>query len=146
MDECPTRSSARHHGRGFDIPFLRARAERHGLYWPELQHWDLLPDARRWRRTYRAPENCRLQTVLAHFALDREDETTGEDMVAAYRRWLSRHCVESRQLVLDHNADDVRLLPELAHVLSDDTRLRGAAMGMRGRRGGDPTVTLVWGN
>ena len=60
-----------YHGLGFDIPFLQARVERHGSYWPERQHWDLLPDARRWRRTHRAPENCRLQTVHEHFALDR---------------------------------------------------------------------------
>lgn len=134
-----------YHGLGFDIPFLQARAERHGSDWPELQHWDLLPNARRWRRTYRAPENCRLQTVLEHFALDREDDTTGADMVAAYQRWLSKHCVESRQIVLEHNADDVRLLPELAHVLSERQRARGQAPGGRVRRGRSQ-VQLVLGN
>ena len=107
-----------YNGGTFDLPFLRHRARMLGVRWPWVEQLDLLRAARRWRRSHGRLPNCCLGTVLAHFGVQRVDETSGVDMVNAYRRWLRTGNPAHRSLILDHNADDVLLLPDLVpHLL-----------------------------
>lgn len=103
-----------YNGISFDLPFLRERARKHRMTLPWLEACDLLPLARGWRRRYGAPASCTLQSVLAHFRIHREDRSRGGDVVEAYERWLDDGDETARDLILDHNAEDVLLLPELA--------------------------------
>lgn len=111
-----------YNGQGFDLPFLEQRAALYQLRWPRLRHWDLLPEARRWRRLDGSLPDCRLQTVLAHFGFERHDHASGYEMVLAYHDWLHEQCEDSRALVLDHNADDILHLPDLADALTNPWR------------------------
>lgn len=104
-------------GHSFDLPFLRARAREHGLRLPWIDGWDLLREAWQWQRESGAAGSCRLRALMSRFGIKRTDRTTGDDMVAAYWRWLENGDRSARRLILAHNADDVMLLPELAACL-----------------------------
>jgi hypothetical protein len=105
-------------GHSFDLPFIRERARLHGLRLPWIEGWDLLGESRQWRRANDVAGNCRLQTMLAQFGIARWDQSGGLDVVDAYWRWVETGDPKARQLILDHNAEDVLLLPELAASLT----------------------------
>lgn len=124
-----------YNGIGFDLPFLRRRARLLGLRWPWIETYDLLWMARSWKQTHGRLQNCCLRTVMAHFGVDRDDHTSGGEMVVAYSRWLGTRDPAARQVILDHNADDVALLPEVFVHLSrpPERRQRPARSASRAR-------------
>jgi len=101
-------------GGRFDLPFLRERSARCGVHMPPMRHRDLLEEALAWDVRRRIVPNYRLQTLMQHFGLGRQDQRSGRDMVVIYERWLERRQSEDRQSLLDHNADDLLKLPELS--------------------------------
>lgn len=107
-----------YNGKSFDVPFLQARAERHGIRWPAIPHLDLLQITRSLQLVHGRFPNCRLQTVMSHFGLVREDRTSGLEMVRAYARWLRNRDVRERDEILAHNRDDLLYLPELLQHLT----------------------------
>lgn len=107
-----------YNGHSFDLRFLRIRGSTLGVRWPSLEHLDLLHVAREWQRNYGLVPDCRLQTVMAHFRLGRTDHTGGDEMVKAYRRWLKTRDQVHRDLILEHNAQDLLLLPDLVPHLT----------------------------
>lgn len=123
-----------YNGQSFDLPFLRGRAALLGLPWPEPDHLDLLYLARSWRRSYGLLPDARLQTVMAFFDLGRTDRTSGYEMVVAYRRWLRSGEPRHRELILEHNAQDLLLLPDLVPCLSRPPRGGAAGSSTRARR------------
>lgn len=102
-----------YNGYRFDVPFLIYRGRSYGLHLPNLLHRDLLVAVQRWDRQRRVLPDHRLQSVMQHFQLARQDHSGGYAMVAAYASWLERQRDEDRQFILDHNADDLLLMPEL---------------------------------
>jgi uncharacterized protein YprB with RNaseH-like and TPR domain len=107
-----------YNGATFDLPFLRRRAQLLDLPWPHLETFDLLKVARQWRSQHGVLPDCRLQTVMSVFELGREDSTSGLAMVEAYYRWVAKGDPADRDLILDHNADDLLLLPDVFSRLS----------------------------
>lgn len=107
-----------YNGATFDLPFLRRRAALYKIDWPWVETYDLLTVARAWRSQFGQLPNCKLQTVMAHFALGRVDQTSGYEMVEAYHRWVKHGEVADRDLILEHNADDLLLLPDLVPCLT----------------------------
>lgn len=62
---------------------------------------------------------------MSHFRVGRTDATTGQEMVEAYERWLDTGEVDERDLILEHNAQDVLLLPDIVpHLLRSPGRSR----------------------
>jgi uncharacterized protein YprB with RNaseH-like and TPR domain len=118
--------SVTYNGRGFDLPFLRRRAWAHEIRWPWIETLDLLPVARRWRRLHGCLPNCQLHTVMHHFGLRRTDDTSGAEMVNAYERWLETGDTDERDIILEHNADDVLLLPDVVPYLAAPLRMASA--------------------
>ncbi|HYF92097.1 MAG TPA: ribonuclease H-like domain-containing protein [Symbiobacteriaceae bacterium] len=113
-----------YNGTTFDLPFLRTRARLAGVPWPRLQTYDLLQVARAWRQAYGQLRDCRLQTVMAHFQVGRQDETSGREMVEAYYKWLRTGIASYRDLILEHNAEDLLLLPDLVPCLTHPPQVR----------------------
>lgn len=104
-------------GRRFDVPYLLRRSEACSVQMPRLFHRDLCDDVHALDPSRRLISDHRLQTLMRHFGLSRQDEHSGRDMVFAYRRWLQRHLPEDRESIMDHNADDLLHLPELTDLL-----------------------------
>jgi uncharacterized protein YprB with RNaseH-like and TPR domain len=111
-------------GRSFDLPLLRRRLVRHGIYAPtedplRAPHVDLLPVARRlWRD--RGPD-CRLGTLeLMHLRLDRQGDVSGAEVVELLWRWLEAPGAEAAEdlaRVQRHNRTDVLGMAALAHTM-----------------------------
>ncbi|MEW6723613.1 MAG: ribonuclease H-like domain-containing protein [Bacillota bacterium] len=116
-----------YNGHFFDLRFLRVRTSTLGVGWPNLEHLDLLHVAREWQRNHNLLPDCRLQTVMAFFRLGRTDHTSGHEMVQAYQRWLKTRDPVHRDLILEHNAQDLMLLPDLMiHLLQAQVQGRRA--------------------
>ena len=111
-------------GSSFDLPLLRRRMVRFGIYRPtedplRAPHVDLLPPARRlWRD--RGPD-CRLGTLeLRHLQLDREGDVSGAEVVELLWRWLEAPdaaAAEDLARVQRHNRIDVLSLAALAQAM-----------------------------
>lgn len=116
-------------GASFDVPVLRRRMVRHGLYPPtetplRAPHVDLLPPSRRlWRD--RGPD-CRLGTLeQRHLALHRDGDVGGYEVVELLWRWLeepSEASADDLARVERHNRIDVLSLATLAQTLCDRLR------------------------
>ncbi|MCX4241065.1 ribonuclease H-like domain-containing protein [Paraliomyxa miuraensis] len=111
-------------GGSFDLPLLRRRLVRHGIYPPtedplRAPHVDLLPPARRlWRD--RGPD-CRLGTLeLRHLRLPREGDVSGAEVVELLWRWLEApdpDAAADLARVERHNRIDVLSLAALAEAM-----------------------------
>lgn len=113
-----------YNGIAFDLPFLRERARNHGLVFPWVEAWDLLPLARSWRREHGTPRSCSLQSVVRHFRIGRKEHTNGADAVEAYYRWLEEGDEDALDELLMHNAEDVLSLSRVAERLTNTGRRR----------------------
>jgi uncharacterized protein YprB with RNaseH-like and TPR domain len=113
-------------GSSFDLPLLRRRMVRYGLYAPtedplRAPHVDLLPAARRlWRD--RGPD-CRLGTLeLRHLRLEREGDVSGAAVVELLWRWLEAPdaaAADDLAKVQRHNRIDVLSLAALAQTMHE---------------------------
>ena len=109
-------------GKSFDMPVLRDRLGLHGLTAPaEPPHVDLLhPARRRWRSTL---PDCRLQTLeWMVCGRRRSGDIPGEEIPAAYHRFVRTGDPSDIMSVLHHNALDLLTLADIAAalVLPDD--------------------------
>jgi uncharacterized protein YprB with RNaseH-like and TPR domain len=122
----PRQAFVTFNGASFDLPLLRRRLVRHGIYGPtddplRAPHIDLLPTARRlWRD--RGPD-CRLGTLeLRHLALAREGDVSGAEVVELLWRWLEAPdpaAAEDLVKVQRHNRIDVLTLAALAQTMHE---------------------------
>ena len=115
-------------GKSFDVPFLRKRAERHGLPFNErLPHLDMLHVGRRaWGH---ALPNCRLQTLeRAICGRGRDDDIPSSEIPAAYRVFTRTGDGSDMRRILEHNALDLMTLADLM------VRLPEGAVGRRTAR------------
>jgi len=113
-------------GSSFDLPLLRRRMVRHGIYAPtedplRAPHVDLLPTARRlWRD--RGPD-CRLGTLeLRQLRLDRQDDVSGAEVVELLWRWLEAPdpaAADDLAKVQRHNRIDVLSMAALAWTMHE---------------------------
>lgn len=102
-----------YNGKSFDVPFLKARYERHGMRCPRIPpHVDLLAEARiRYRGTFR---DCKLQTLERQLCgRTRIGDVPGAQIPGVYRK-----CVESGDAaplasILLHNRLDLATTAEL---------------------------------
>lgn len=122
-------------GSSFDLPLLRRRMVRHGIYAPtddplRAPHVDLLPLARRlWRD--RGPD-CRLGTLeLRYLQLDRVGDVSGAEVVELLWRWLETNDADTAEdlaRVQRHNLIDVLSMAALAYVMHERLREPGDAV------------------
>lgn len=115
-----------YNGTYFDLPFLSMRAWRYGLVWPHLPHVDLYLKVKAQVLGEKALDlpDLRLATVLTRLGIANLDKTTGADMVATYRRWLTHGDPADRMRLLAHNAGDLVHLPDLVRFLTDSSRIK----------------------
>lgn len=114
-------------GRAFDWPFIKRRAQHHGIKVGAPRfHFDLLQHARRvWRS--RVP-NCRLQTLETYLCgRERRDDVPSADVPREYERFVAEWRETGRGAdvlapVLHHNALDVLTMAELLCLACDGGR------------------------
>lgn len=120
-----------YNGTGFDLPFLEKKAVRHCLTSPltQLEGLDLYRTARSMRSWFSLPD-LKLKTMERFFGFSRTDVFSGEDLIAVYAKLLGLHRLNTltsnkmqaeehalTQVLLLHNAEDVKNLPSLTALL-----------------------------
>jgi len=105
-------------GKSFDMPVLRDRMSLHGMPLPEEPpHLDLLhPSRRRWKRVF---PDCRLQTLEWKVCgRRRSGDIPGEEIPAAYHRFVRTGDASDMLTVFHHNALDLITLADVALALA----------------------------
>ncbi len=111
-----------YNGNSFDLPFIYSRARKLCITGP--RHFLRKIDIYRWLKSYwqLAPSMESLRQVAVEEALGlsecRTDRISGGECIPLYSDYLSRGTEKSKELILLHNADDVRQLAAITQKLS----------------------------
>jgi uncharacterized protein YprB with RNaseH-like and TPR domain len=125
LDRCASRLRGMkllltYNGKSFDVPYLKARFEQHGMRAPRFPtHVDLLMEARmRYRGRFR---DCRLQTLEQHLCgRTREGDIPGAKIPREYRRCVETGRADALATILHHNRLDLATTAELlSHFWGD---------------------------
>lgn len=107
-------------GRSFDLPFIKGRANHHGIYTDLTRHHlDLLHFSRRtWGDTL---PNCRLQTLENHlFAMKRCEDVPSSQVPAFYKKYLQTGNIGPLIPIVEHNKQDVITLAKILSKLYEN--------------------------
>lgn len=105
-------------GQRFDLPFTQARAERWDIPWTLAfqESIDLMNLIKPYKELC-GMCNCRQKTVEELLGMSsREDVMNGGELIPVYQRYVDRRDKRSLELLLLHNADDVRCMTGLTQV------------------------------
>ena len=111
-----------YNGQSFDIPFVLMRAKKYGLAecLPAFQCIDIY----RWLKSYwplaESMSSLSQKSVEQALGLNnsRTDRINGEECIRLYSEYINLDKEEARDLILLHNADDVRQLAAITRSLS----------------------------
>ena len=105
-------------GQRFDLPFTRARAELHRIPWTlDFEESIDLMNLIKPYKTLCHLDICRQKSIEQLLGLSsREDVMTGKELIPVYHHYVHKKDNRSLQLLLLHNADDVRGMTGLTQV------------------------------
>lgn len=103
-----------YNGNSFDLPFLAKRINFNSLdiTFDDYCKLDLLKEIRKIKSKITL-NNYKLKTVESYFNIAREDTLSGKDIIKLYTSYLLNQKKEYRNLILQHNYEDVLNLPIL---------------------------------
>lgn len=111
-----------YNGDRFDLPFILARAKKHGIADALPFFWAI--DLYKWVKKYWPPapmmESLSQKSVEDALGLTarRTDEIGGGECIDLYARWTQIGDESAKDKILLHNGDDVRQLGRIGHSLS----------------------------
>lgn len=105
-------------GQRFDLPFTQARAAKWQIPWTlEFEESIDLMNLIKPYKTICGLENCRQKSIENLLGLSgREDTMNGGELISVYHSYLKTQNRRQLQLLLLHNADDVRGMTALTQV------------------------------
>lgn len=108
-----------YNGQGFDIPFLQARGQKHGLTMPARYNLDLYQMVRKGSDLRALLPNLKQKTVEAYMGLSehRQDQIDGGESVRLYEQYVQHPQQRLEDLILLHNRDDICQLYHLLPIL-----------------------------
>lgn len=105
-------------GRSFDIPFLRERARRLNLFFPEdYKDVDLYQMIRPYK-TFFQLENVKLKTIETYMGIIRKDLYNGGELISQYYHYVKSSDPSIEENLLLHNREDVTSLLEILPMVS----------------------------
>lgn len=107
-------------GETFDLPFLKKCAAAYGLNTDVLDNIRSFDLYRHLRpvKTLLQLENLKLATLESYLNISRLDQATGKEMIAVYHDYLETGDKRLYQVLLLHNEDDLKALPQIMPLLS----------------------------
>ena len=111
-----------YNGRFFDVPFIKKRAKKYGLAFPDLFNLDLFILFKHYSELPKFLPSLSQKSLeeFSGIAQFRADKIDGGESVALYQQYLNTHSAELEEKILLHNSDDVmqlyRLLALLKHT------------------------------
>jgi hypothetical protein len=106
-------------GQNFDLPFLLARADAHGipLAFDHLQSFDIYKETRKLKNILQL-QNYKQKTIEQFLGCHREDPYSGGQLIAVYQDYAKTRDTSARQMLLLHNYEDVLGMSNLLQILS----------------------------
>ena len=105
-----------YNGNRFDLPFIKTRAQKYGIKeFPFFWSIDLYRYLRKyWPMAERMPHlNQKSVEIALGLSTDRDDKIDGGECIPLYEHYNCYRDEESKQLILLHNADDVKQLAKI---------------------------------
>ncbi len=106
-------------GDGFDIPFLMKRCRHLGLNYDfsGIESVDIYKKARPYRRLL-GMENMKQKSVEQFLGICRDDRFNGGQLIEVYHQYLRTHSLVLYDLLILHNEDDLKGMPEILPILN----------------------------
>lgn len=110
-----------YNGKRFDMPFLKTRAKKNHLTFPDPYDLDLYQVIRNYSSLKNMLPSLSQKSIEHYMGLsdDRSDRIDGGESVDQYFRWLDTGDKETLNKILLHNRDDIVLLGKLLAVLEN---------------------------
>lgn len=108
-----------YNGDGFDIPYLNKKAASYELDNPllKLESIDLYKQIR-FLKDYLHMENMKQKSVERFLGLNRLDKYSGGDLIQVYQNYLKLPVKTNKQLLLQHNYEDLEGLLDCTSMLA----------------------------
>lgn len=106
-------------GNQFDLPFIMQRCEKLGLphTFDNFCGIDIYKRVALCKHFLQLP-NCKQKSIEKFLHLDREDQYNGGELIAVYKNYLTTHSQDAEKLLLLHNKEDLKGMPEILPILS----------------------------
>lgn len=106
-------------GVGFDIPYLKAKADHYKIpeHFRDFEYLDIFKSVSSIKFLLKL-ENYKQKTIESFLGLKRKDEKTGGDLIHVYFTHVKHPTEETMHLLLIHNYEDVLHMIDLLSVLS----------------------------
>lgn len=106
-------------GDRFDIPYLLKCCERLGLdyHFDDLISIDIFRKIKPYRKLLKL-ENMKQKSIEQFLGVHREDKYNGGQLIDVYREYLHTHEKFLFDLLILHNADDLRGMPSILPILN----------------------------
>lgn len=106
-------------GVGFDIPYLKAKADHYKIpeHFRDFEYLDIFKSVSSIKFLLKL-ENYKQKTIESFLCLKREDEKTGGDLIHVYFTHVKHPTEETMHLLRIHNYEDVLHMIDLLSVLS----------------------------
>ena len=112
-------------GKGFDIPYLEAKAETYGiaLNFITFEHIDLYKVSSKLKKILKT-ENLKQKTLEQFFSLNRDDQFTGKELINVYKEYLLKKDNNLKNFLLLHNYEDLKGMLTVINILAYDNIFR----------------------
>ncbi len=106
-------------GDTFDIRYLQGLADQYGLETPfdGMESYDILKQVRK-RRKVLGLTSCRQKCIEQFLGIGREDVFDGGELIPVYEEFQRTKSEKLLRLLLLHNEDDLKGMPEILPVLN----------------------------
>ena len=108
-------------GDRFDLPFLKAKYEKYSLPDPfaDKESFDIYKAVKPYKLQLGLPD-LKQKTIELYLGIDRKDEYSGGELIAVYRKYTKERDLESKNIILLHNFEDVQGLLKILPILTFD--------------------------
>lgn len=102
-----------YNGNSFDIPFINYKINNYKLNFnfKKFNKIDLFYDVKILKQNFKNLNNLKLKSIEEFFNIHRKDQLTGKDIIKLYSSYQLNNKKEYRNLILQHNYEDVIYLP-----------------------------------
>ena len=108
-----------YNGRHFDMPFMKKRAEKYGLVFPDLYNLDLyllISGYAPFKEVLPGLKQKNIESYMG-IAISREDEISGKESVELYNRYMETKRFDLEEKILLHNHDDIIQLYKILPII-----------------------------
>lgn len=109
-----------YNGRHFDMPFMKKRAQKYGLTFPDLYNLDLyllISGYAPFKEVLPGLKQKNIETYMG-IAISRDDEISGKESVELYNRYMETKRFELEEKILLHNHDDIIQLYKILPIIT----------------------------